>query len=146
VDARKPGGATAPATRADKTAALNRLIARCPERLLIIVRTFDGDELAEYDLPAADGPQPRSEAGPESPQPGESARTPRNHRLRGLILEILDAASERLTGPEVFERLRKSAGYQGWVWTTVERALIALRKEGLIDNETDEGGSGYGLL
>jgi hypothetical protein len=146
VDARKLGGATAPATRADKTAALNRLIARCPERLLIIVRTFEGEELAEYDLPAADGPQPTHEAGPSvssaTPPPPVPRRKP--HPCRRLIIEILsDHHPRRMTRPEIVAELDARGGE--WSEKTVQRLLEDLTGDGRVDNEKDANGQGYGF-
>lgn len=146
MDAHKPGAATGPATRAAKVAALTRLIARCPERLLITVRTTDGEELAEYDLPAADGTQPTHEAGPtvSDPTPPPPPARKKPHPCRKLIVEILsDRHPRRMTRPEILDEVEARGGE--WSEKTVQRQLEDLAEAGRIDNGKDENGQGYGF-
>jgi hypothetical protein len=144
MDAHKPGAATGPATRAARVAALTRLIARCPERLLITVRTTDGEELAEYDLPAADGPQPEG-CGPESPQPEPPRKKHApSHPLRSLLLDVLtDAHPDRMTVPAIMDEL--VARGAEWSQKHVERFLKAMKEDAVVDNDKDERGQGYGF-
>jgi hypothetical protein len=151
MDAHKPGAATGPATRAAKVAALTRLIARCPERLLITVRTTDGEELAEYDLPAADG-QPRGPAKapgePEADGEGSAPHVVHKRDPKGLWdvrRSLADADPARLTLRQLLDAL-KLEGLE-WSERQVSRWLADLAERGEVDNKKNDAdrGTGYGF-
>lgn len=147
-----PGNSRLASSRADQIRFLVESLALTPQAIRVRVETPEGQLLHSVDIPAEGGvthaviPPAEPHAPEQAPAPQRPRKRRRNTRLRGLLLDILDDAEKRLTGPEIFDLLSKQPGYEGWAWKTVEGVLLSLAHDGLIDNATDELGSGYALL
>jgi hypothetical protein len=147
VDNRKPN-APGQGGRGEVVAAIAAFLDALRREVRVVV--YDQDrELASWPLapPAADGPQPTHEAGPELPQPTTPSQpTPRKkpHPCRKLIVEILaDRHPRRMTRPEIMDEVEARGGE--WSDKTVQRQLEDLAAAGRVDNGKDENGQGYGF-
>lgn len=126
-------------------------LERHPEPLTLTLAPEGGGPLMAFYLPALPGPAPLAvgqEGPPSAPVPKKPQRPRQKHnrQLRGAILDVLDQADERLTGPEIAERVRGSPGLPAWADNTIERCLLTLVHEGTIENGQDDRGHGYALL
>lgn len=62
------------------------------------------------------------------------------------VLQLLYESQKRHTGEDLALALQNGEGYYPWSQTVIDATCAWLRRQGVVDNQRDGYGSGYGLL